>query len=187
MGWFVAAVCLFCVLVVMACVRVGAEADDAMRIMSEKFVTATPAPVPLPEKWVRYDVNLSDDLQRYIEGLCKEYEIPASIVMAIIEVESDCDASLVGDNGNSWGLMQIYSSQHTARMQRLGAYDLLDPKMNVLVGIDYLHELIQTGHDYEWVLSWYNGHGGNECEYSDIVLDEAQRLAESCQVVVEGE
>ena len=97
---------------------------------------------PAPAVWTRYPVPLDDELQIYIEQLCAEYEVPANVVFAVIEVESGYDPSLVGDGGNSWGLMQIYATQHTARCVRLGAWNLLDPKANVRVGIDFLGELL---------------------------------------------
>lgn len=187
MAWLIVAalmMCLFLIILYSALV-VASDADDAMEIRAERIMTdVTPVPEPV-ETWVRYDVNLEDDLQKYIEQLCKEYEVPAPVVMAVIEVESNCDPELVGDNGNSWGLMQIYSTQHTARCVRLGAWNLLDPYMNVRVGIDYLSELLNCGHGIEWALSWYNGHGGEPCEYAYTVMVRSETLLESAQLMEE--
>lgn len=161
-----------------------------MQIREDRVMTeATPVPIPepteQPETWVRYAVGLDDDLQRYIEDVCREYDIEASVVMAVIDVESGCDPSTVGDSGNSWGLMQIYSTQHTARCVRLGAWNLLDPRQNIRVGVDFLAELLDCGHGMEWALSWYNGHGGEPCDYSIAVLHRAEQLMESAQLVSE--
>ncbi len=187
MVWFGAVLVLF--LFVIYCLLVSASnADDAMEIQTDKLITPEVTSVPMPvetKTWVRYDVALDDDLQKYIEEVCKEYNVEASVVMAIIEVESGCNPELVGDNGHSWGLMQIYSTQHTARCVRLGAWNLLDPRMNVRVGVDYLAELLNCGHGMEWALSWYNGHGGELCDYAYAVLTEAERLLESAQSVTE--
>ena len=177
-------------LAVLVCVAVWRMWEPEMHILHERIMTmATSVPMPTatpaPKAWTRYDVPLDDDLQIYIGELCRQYEVPANVVMAMIEVESGFDAELVGDGGNSWGLMQIYATQHTARCVRLGAWNLLDPKANVRVGIDFMAELLDTGHGIEWALSWYNGWGGEPCDYAGAVLCIAEQLLESSQLVVE--
>ena len=62
-------------------------------------------------------------------------------VMAIAEVESDFDANLLGDGGDSIGMMQINTRWHTGRMGALGVTDLTDPVQCATVAIDYLLEL----------------------------------------------
>lgn len=62
-------------------------------------------------------------------------------VMAIAEVESDFDANLLGDGGDSIGMMQINTRWHTGRMEALGVTDLTDPVQCAAVAIDYLLEL----------------------------------------------
>ena len=62
-------------------------------------------------------------------------------VMAIAEVESDFDANLLGDGGDSIGMMQINTRWHTGRMEALGVTDLTDPVQCATVAIDYLLEL----------------------------------------------
>ena len=178
--WLGAAVILAGVLTVV----LRDSADKPMVIRSDKFVLPDVTPVPAQtETPVRYDVPLDDDLQDYITELCGQYGIRPELVYGIIKTESDYDANLIGDNGKSFGLMQIYASQHTDRCIRLGAWNLLDPRANVRVGIDYLAELMACGHGIEWALSWYNGHGGEPCEYAYRVITDAERLLESVQIV----
>ncbi len=62
-------------------------------------------------------------------------------VIAIAEVESDFDPQMVGDGGNSIGMMQINTRWHTGRMKTLGVTDLTDPVQCAVVAIDYLLEL----------------------------------------------
>ena len=113
----------------------------------------------LPEK--RYfDVPLSEDLQDYIFELCEERDIDPAIVIGIIDRESDFRSKLMGDNGKSYGLMQVMKKWHVKRMTRLGVTNLKDPYQNVLVGIDYLDELIDRGNGIEWALMAYNGGPG---------------------------
>ena len=113
-----------------------------------------------------YDVPLSADLQSYIFKLCEERSIDPAMVIAIIDRESKFNAESIGDSGASLGLMQIQPRWHSARMDRLGCSDLLNPYDNVTVGIDILAELINTGNSIEWVLMAYNGGHGHA--YSNI-------------------
>lgn len=103
-----------------------------------------------------YDVPLSDDIQLHIARLCEEHHIDPAIVIGVIEHESTFNASAVGDNGNSLGLMQIQPQWHKERMERLGCDDLLDPYQNVTVGVDILAELIERYEDTERALMVYN-------------------------------
>lgn len=190
MGWFIAAVALFCVFSVYACCVVGSDADDAMEIYEEQFIqprtTSVPMPEPTetPEAWTRYPVPLDDDLQKYILQLCAEYRFPPSVVYAVIENESHFDASIKGDKKDgfyrSFGLMQVMASEHTARCLRLNVYNLLDPYQNVRAGIDYLAELLDYyDGDMGKALSFYNN--DDTGTYAKTVLQRAEQYAESVQ------
>lgn len=104
-----------------------------------------------------YDVPLDEDLQLYIMDLCEEVNISAALVIAVIERESNFNASAVGDSGNSLGLMQIQPRWHQERMNRLGCSNLLNPYENVAVGIDILAGLFAEYEDLAFVLMAYNG------------------------------
>ena len=62
-------------------------------------------------------------------------------VMAIASVESDFDPQMVGDGGDSIGMMQINTRWHTGRMEAMGVTDLTDPVQCAAVALDYLQEL----------------------------------------------
>ena len=137
-----------------------------------------------------YDVPLSEELQLYIFEECEKHNIAPAIIIAMIERESDFDASNIGDNGKSIGLMQIQPKWHTVRMDRLGCTNLLDPFQNVKVGIDYVAELKDKNPDLYWVLMAYNGGPDyatrkiNACDYSDYaleVVEQASKLERSIE------
>ena len=65
-------------------------------------------------------------------------------VMAIAYTESRFTPDLVGDDGLSFGMMQINTKWHTGRVEALGVTDLTDPVQCAAVGLDYLQELAQT-------------------------------------------
>ena len=54
------------------------------------------------------------------------------------------------------GYMQIYEECHRDRMERLNVTDLTNPYQNVLVGIDYLSELIERYGTIQDALAAYN-------------------------------
>lgn len=137
---------------------------------------------------VQYPCPLDLELQIYIADLCEERHISPAIIMAMCDVESDYRADLVGDNGQSYGLMQIMRMWHEDRIAELGVVDLLDPYQNVTVGIDYLDELIDLGNGLEWALMCYNGGFAyaNELAASGVVSGYAQEVIEQAEILTEG-
>lgn len=126
-----------------------------------------------------FDVPLDHDLQDHIFTLCEENSLDPELIFAIIERESNYNASAKGDKGNSLGLMQIQPRWSEERMARLDCPDLLDPYQNVTVGIDILVEYFNRGESIEWVLMAYNGgpsyanrktEAGEISEYAQKVL-----------------
>jgi soluble lytic murein transglycosylase-like protein len=159
-------------------------------ISCEESVETPDAPVieePVPEKPTTkyYDVPLSEDLQDHIFRLCEKNNIDPALVIAMIKRESSYNANTIGDNGNSFGLMQIQPRWHQGRMDRLGCSNLLDPYQNVTVGIDFLAELFAKGKPVEWVLMAYNGgmayanknwNAGVTSSYANKVLETRNNL-----------
>lgn len=160
--------------------------DEMKGIETMEFEMETEKEVLIEEEKPRFfDVPLDKDLQTYIFELSEDIEIDPAIVIAIIEKESNYDASAVGDHGRSLGLMQIQFRWHTARMAELGCDDLLDARQNVCVGIDILADLLEEGESIEWVLMAYNGgHAyadrlaseGRVSEYASEVLKMTEEL-----------
>ena len=139
-----------------------------------------PDPVPVAESKYREDIPLTAEVQDHIFSLCEEKGIEPEIVFAMIWRESRYKADAIGDSGRASGLMQIHERWHSARMERLGATDLLDPIQNVTVGIDYLDELYRKYGDISHAIVSYNkGHyAGTITSYAKDVLAEAERLRE---------
>lgn len=140
------------------------------------------------------DIPLPEEFQTYINKVAKSYEIDPVIVFSIIAKESDYDTTAIGDNGDSEGLMQVQRKHHEERMERLGCTDLFDPYKNVLVGVDYLSELLTKYGDMEMALIAYNAgpKGANEDyfskgiysnEYSQAVLEQSEIYDEGAILV----
>lgn len=132
-----------------------------------------------------FDVPLSTDIQDCIFEECEKYNVSPALVVAVIERESKCDLLALGDNGRSFGLMQIQPKWHLQRMVDLGCTDLLDPYQNIKVGVDYLAELQERNPNIYWVLMAYNGGAGyannraasgNISEYATSVVARAYEM-----------
>lgn len=139
---------------------------------TEETTVATEPPVVL------YDVPLDKDLQLHIIENSEEMGIDPAIIMAMAYKESTYRTDAIGDGGNSLGLLQVQPRWHSARMDRLGCPNLLDPYQNVVVGIDYLCELLNRYGDMAKALTAYNrGHyNGTVTQYAKTILAQAEKL-----------
>lgn len=87
------------------------------------------------------DAALDPETQWAIFEVCGQDASLFCATMAIAYTESRYATDLIGDDGLSFGMMQINVKWHTERMERLGVTDLTDPVQNATVAIDYLLEL----------------------------------------------
>lgn len=138
-----------------------------------------------------YPVPLDESTQLFIIRKCEETNIEPTIILAMIDRESDFEADVIGDGGDSFGLMQIQPKWHTERMDKLGVNDLLDPEQNVAVGIDYMEEMLaKYDGNTDMALVAYNAgptgayehwfsKGVYSSEYSEDVTTTAARLEEA--------
>lgn len=127
--------------------------------------------------------EVEDELSIYIEEIASMYGLDAELVHAIIMVESNYDANALS-SANCMGLMQISPRWHADRMERLGVTNLYDPYGNVLVGCDFLAELLED-YDLEFALMIYNQGldsarrtyaSTGQSNYSKTVIEKYQNL-----------
>jgi soluble lytic murein transglycosylase-like protein len=78
-------------------------------------------------------------LDRYVLEASRTYVVPASLLRAVIHVESSGDVGAVSPKG-AQGLMQLMP----ATADRLGVTDPFDPRENVLGGTRYLRFLLDA-------------------------------------------
>ena len=139
-----------------------------------------------PEETTYYtNIPLDEELQNHIISECEKVNIDPAIIFAVIKRESGYIVEIMGDNGRSYGLMQIQLRWHSGRMEKLGCTNLLDPFQNVTVGINYLSELYDFYGDIGLALTAYNG-GYKYADkykakdmvsnYARAVLTEAERI-----------
>lgn len=109
----------------------------------------------IPEEYKRTGGYFPEKVQVYTYCICRQYGVSYELVIAMIEHESGYRFDAAGDDGNSVGYMQIYESCHEDRMERLGCNDLKNPYQNIVIGVDYLAELLKK-YNTEDALAAYN-------------------------------
>ena len=87
-----------------------------------------------------FDVPLSESLQSYIYELAEDYDIPAALIIAVIDQESQFDSDCISAT-NDYGLMQINEINFGWLQDHFGSIDFLDPFQNVEAGTYMLSEL----------------------------------------------
>ena len=101
------------------------------------------------------DCKMPKDQQEFLFYLCTGYNIDFSLVMALIEHESDYRADAIS-NSNDYGLMQINKINHKWIEETIGVTDYLDPYQNMRAGCFILRKLFEKYQDTETVLMAYN-------------------------------
>lgn len=124
-------------------------------------------------------VPLSDALKQFIIDECTKYDLSPSLVFGIIYKETGYGTykskydpeteryTVKGDNGRSYGLMQIQLRYVQKEMKLLGCDDLCDNFQNVRVGIYILAQHIEWA-EARWpnyavecgILAYNRGRGG---------------------------
>lgn len=133
-----------------------------------EIMEAEPEQIVIPileaEEQEKYDFScyqvpfgkLPEDIQIYTHEICERYALPTETIFAIMQHESRFNSEAVGDDGQSFGYMQVMEKWHKDRMEELGVTDLKNPEENILVAVDYLDELYRKYGDMTSALMAYN-------------------------------
>lgn len=103
-----------------------------------------------------FNVPLSHSLQQYIYEICADNDLSVSLVIALIDQESNFNPECVSDT-NDYGLMQINECNFQLVKEDYNSVDMFNPYQNVYCGINilagYLHKYDD---DYTKALMCYN-------------------------------
>ena len=108
--------------------------------------------------------------ENHVEKYATEYNVPESIVYAVIKTESDFDPDAVSSAG-AIGLMQMLpdtftwlsSSEHLD--ENLAVASLYEPEVSIKYGVYYLKYLHEKFQNWDTVVAAYNGGEGNVAEW----------------------
>lgn len=146
----------------------------------------------IPTEYAYYGGLLPQIVQVYTYILCNDLEVDYTTILAMIETESAYKWDAKSSSG-AVGYMQIMPQYHTERVA--GSDGLKNPYQNIRAGIEYMHELIEKYNgNYEKALTAYRygqtgaqnkyfSSGQTGCEYSDKVLETAERIRQQLESV----
>ena len=110
----------------------------------------------IPEEYTIEGGYLPEKVQIYTYCLCKQRGVRYALILAMIEHESGYRYDCIGDDGESFGYMQIMGKWHEERMNDVGVDNLTNPYMNIRVGVEYMAELIEKYGTIQDALAAYN-------------------------------
>lgn len=102
-----------------------------------------------------YDVPLSHSLQQFIYEICLDEDVPFSLVVALIDHESNFNAEAVSAT-NDTGLMQINEVNFSVLEESYNADDMTNAYHNVYCGVKIIASYLNKYEDVEKALMAYN-------------------------------
>ena len=114
-------------------------------------------------KWLAKQHDRPSRYDLLIEKYAKKFRVDATLVRAVIQVESDFDPMCVSRKG-ARGLMQLMPE--TAR--KYGVTQVHDPDQNIRAGILHLREMLEMFSDLPRALAAYNAGPNAVLKYDGI-------------------
>lgn len=130
----------------------------------------TAADLKVDSGFVKYNIALSEDLQKYAYNMCKKYGIPYTTFLGLMKVESNYRSNAKSATG--YGVCQINPANLTYLNKKIGTTDLFDPYQNIKAGAYWLSRYYKSWKDEAsgeeldlHVLNSYNWGEGNYRKY----------------------
>lgn len=109
------------------------------------------------EAFLISEKTFEEQVDEMIYDICERYpKVDPEIIRAQVFNESTYNPNAVNADGSCVGLMQVSTFWHKDRAERLGVTDFYDPHGNLLMGIDYMAELIDRYEDVTLALMLYS-------------------------------
>lgn len=145
----------------------------------------------IQQQFTPLDLPVDEELQEYIFTLSHAYNVDYSLVLGLIQTESDFRPTVVSQT-NDFGLMQINKINHEWLKDKLLISDFLDPYQNTKAGVYILRNLFEKYEEPNLVLMAYNlgEHGASKLwdkgiyhsDYSIKVMENAASFHKTIQV-----
>ena len=133
-------------------------------VVSRGGVTRNSVPTEVDSGFRQYNISLPVEQQKFAYNLCKKYGLQYELFLAVMYRESGYNPNAYGGAGNpSYGLCQIYATNHAWLRNTLGISNFFDPYDNMTAGAYLLSRYFGTarnvasGADVEvYALNSYN-------------------------------
>lgn len=154
--------------------------------VGQTYTAAAIQPEPAAEY---YDVPLSHQLQDAVFREAERWNVPAALLLAMMDQESDYRTDLVSGT-DDYGIMQINAINHPRLREELGVTDFLDPEQSITCGAYMIGELLDKfDGDIHRALTSYNrgeagarryaeNNGTYESSYSTSIVEIYESLEE---------
>lgn len=136
----------------------------------------------LPEEYKQYGGFFPLEMQQFTYVTCEENGVSYELVLAMIEVESAYQWNAESHCG-AVGYMQIMEKWHHDRMEKMNINNAENPYFNVMIGVDYLSELLGE-YPEALALSIYNRGFRNDSGTGALDLWEAGKTSTSYSTAV---
>lgn len=115
--------------------------------------------------------EFTPDFRTIIDEKCEYYSVDKYLVYALIKTESGYDTNAISHKG-AVGLMQILPSTASwLTGENITAQDLVDPRVNIDIGVMLLARLNKKYTDFRHVLAAYNAGSGKVEEWIRAEVD----------------
>lgn len=123
-------------------VEVGTKVTTVSR---GNTIRVTAADLKVDSGFVKYNIKLSEKLQKYAYNMCKKYGVPYTTFLALMKVESGFRTNAKSSTG--YGLCQINPSNLSYLNRKIGTTDLFDPYQNIKAGAYWLSRYYKSWKD----------------------------------------
>lgn len=145
--------------------RCGARGRILLFLLSGLFLAATTTPSVLAQAVVPDRVAAAHPHGAHIAEASQRFGIPASWIIAVMQVESAGDMRAISSAG-AMGLMQVMPDTWAElRIRHALGRDAFEPRDNILAGTAYLREMWDRYGNVAAMLAAYNAGPGRYDEY----------------------
>lgn len=160
--------------------------DPYLKPAPEEPVVAYGFDIEKEDSYLVSEKTFEETVDSMIYDICESYpNVDPEIIRAQVFNESSYDPDAVNSDGSCVGLMQVSTFWHKDRAKRLEVTDFFDAYGNLLLGIDYMSELIAKYGDTTLALMLYSDNheaafnaysSGDVSPYAKAVLSRAETL-----------
>ncbi len=123
-------------------VEVGTKVTTVSRGNAKRI---TAADLEVDSGFIKYDIKLSEDLQKYAYNMCKKYKIPYTTFLGLMRTESNFRPEAKSSTG--YGICQINPSNLSYLNKKIGTTDLFDPYQCIEAGAYWLSRYYKSWKD----------------------------------------